>query len=79
MVPFRFAKSDTIVAYPTQTPDKFGGCDVARRASLFLVDLPTARDLLLRAKHLFVAAMATIGKTRRPTTAKLASQTHDEA
>ena len=27
------------------------------RASLFLVDLPTARDLLLRAKHLFVAAM----------------------
>jgi hypothetical protein len=26
------------------------------RASLFLVDLPTARDLLLRAKHLFVAA-----------------------
>ena len=27
------------------------------RASLFLVDLPTARDLLLRAKHLFVEAM----------------------
>ena len=26
------------------------------RASLFLVDLPTARDLVLRAKHLFVAA-----------------------
>jgi hypothetical protein len=26
-------------------------------ASLFLVDLPTARDLLLRAKLLFIAAM----------------------
>ena len=27
------------------------------RVSLFLVDLPTARDLLLCAKHLFVTAM----------------------
>jgi hypothetical protein len=31
------------------------------RTSLFLVDLPTARDLLLRAKYLFVAAIDGLG------------------
>ena len=36
------------------------------RASLFLVDLPAARDLLLRAKHLFAAAILAGPQASRP-------------
>ena len=46
--------------------------------SRFLVALPLVRGLLLCANHLFIAAMATIGKTRAAA-AELVSLTHDEA